>query len=173
MAGSGKSAMARRVAAMVRLPCVDVDHAVVQQRGAATVAEVFAEVGEDGFRELEAAALAEALARPEPAVIATGGGIVERSANREALARDARVVWLRATDEVLAQRLRNSSVRRPLLEGDLDANLRKLGARRQPWYEELSDLTIDVGPGDLVDTLAMVAARITERWPDLELREPA
>lgn len=172
MAGAGKSAVARRVAAALQLPLVDLDQAVSTAQGGISIAEVFARVGEERFREMETAALLDALGRSATVVIATGGGAVERPQNREALGA-ARVVWLTATDEVLIDRLTNSSVRRPLLEGDLEGNLRRLREHREPLYREVADLTVQVGFGDLANTVDQVLAAMLERWPDLQPTTPA
>ncbi|MFN8053265.1 MAG: shikimate kinase [Acidimicrobiales bacterium] len=165
MAGVGKSAVARRLAVLLDRPCRDLDAMVVAARDGQSVAEIFAEVGEQGFRDLESAVLAECLASDEPVVVATGGGVVERPANRELLAAGAGVVWLTAPDDVLVERLRSSSVRRPLLEGDLEANLEALRSRREDWYRELADVEVTVGDHDLSRTVSDVLAAVRKRWP--------
>ena len=165
MAGVGKSAMARRIAHLTKRVAIDIDTAVVEAAGR-PIPEIFAEDGEPRFREMESEQLARALASPRPVVIATGGGIVESPANREQLARHAHVVLLTASDDVLIERLRNSSNRRPLLDGDLEANLRALRERRDQLYLDVADLVVQVGVLDLAGTAAVVLAAITERWPD-------
>lgn len=165
MAGVGKSAMARRIAQLRGLTVIDIDAAVVDAAGR-SIPEIFATDGEAAFREMETRALREALASPEPVVIATGGGIVESPVNRELLGRSARVVLLHASDEVLTERLRNSSNRRPLLDGDLEANLRALRTRRDDLYRDVADLAVEVGFFDLAGTSAVVEAAIAERWPE-------
>jgi len=164
LAGVGKSAIARRVAAMRGVTAVDIDAKVVEAEGR-SIPEIFATEGEARFRELETAALRDAIASPEPVVIATGGGIVESPVNRELLA-GTRVVLLHTTDEVLFERLRNSSNKRPLLEGDLEANVRALRNRRDHLYREVADLEVEVGFFDLTGTSSVVARAIAERWPD-------
>ena len=68
-------------------------------------------------------------------MIATGGGAVVDPANRWALYRDRRVVWLSNPPEVLAQRLRNSPNPRPLLQGrDPVGAIRDLAAGRERFY---------------------------------------
>lgn len=168
MAGAGKSAISRRVAQRVGLECADIDALVSEQCGGRSIADVFADIGEPAFRELESATLADVLAGDAPTVVATGGGIIERDINRDALASRCRVVWLSASDEVLSARLHASSVRRPLLEGDLDANLRRLRERREHLYRDLADLTVTVGFLDLGGTTDIVMEALLDRWPDLK-----
>lgn len=167
MAGVGKSSVARRLAVELGLPWFDVDAAVSNERHGRTVAAIFEEVGEAGFRDLEAAQLAAALASDTPTVIATGGGIVERPANRSALRDRAVVVWLRADQAVLADRLRHSSVRRPLLEGDVAANLAALSERRAAWYDDVADVAVDVGGTDLAGAVRAVRDALPPEWVDL------
>lgn len=168
MAGAGKSAISRRVAQRFELECADIDAMVSERCGGMSISDVFADIGEPAFRDLEAQALADAVAAPTTRVIATGGGIIERDTNRELLASTCRVVWLSASDEVLSARLHASSVRRPLLEGDLDANLRRLRERREHLYRDLADLTVTVGFLDLSATAEIVMQALVDQWPDLE-----
>lgn len=165
LAGVGKSAIARRIATRFGAPICDLDALIVDRVGR-PIPVIFATDGEPWFRDRETDALREALAFDPPAVIATGGGVVESPINRELLA-EADVVLLHTTDVVLCDRLRNSSTKRPLLEGDLEANVAALRARRDPLYHEVADLEIEVGFHDVTGTTAVVADRIVERWPDL------
>ena len=94
-----------------------------------TVRQIFADDGEDAFRSLETAALLEALASPEPAVIAAAGGVVLREQNRVALKQaKARVVWLCATPELLVERV-TSGAHRPLLDDDPEGTLQRMHDR--------------------------------------------
>ena len=78
--GSGKTSIGRRLADRFGLRFVDADHHVEQQSGA-TISAIFEHVGEAGFRQREAAALAGLLAG-ERLLVATGGGAVLGEANR-------------------------------------------------------------------------------------------
>lgn len=164
MAGVGKSAISRRIAQLLGVDVIDIDAAIVEAAGR-SIPEIFAADGEAQFRRMETDALRAALERPAPTVIATGGGIVESHTNRDLLARRARVVLLHTTDAVLVERLRNSSNRRPLLEGDLEANLAALRARRDDLYRDVADLAVEVGFFDLTGTSGVVLDAIAERWP--------
>lgn len=54
--GAGKTTVARRVARLTRQACVDLD-AYLERREGKTCAQIFAESGEDGFRDLESGVL--------------------------------------------------------------------------------------------------------------------
>lgn len=122
---------------------VDLDDAIAAAAGK-PVKEIFADDGEDTFRDCEARALSQALQADAPVLIATGGGIVLRPENRDILGTDATVVWLRASTDTLLPRVsRNSN--RPLLAGaDPGDKLRSMIAERYPLYESVSDQLLDV-----------------------------
>ena len=160
MMGSGKTTVGRRVAAALGRRLRNSD-AEVEARAGRTVREIFESDGEAAFRVEESLALAEALADPQPAVVAAAGGVVLDPANRERLREAGTVVWLDARPEELARRV-SSRGHRPLLGGDPLAALRRLDAERRPLYEEVADHVVQVGsrPADEVvaEVLALVGA---------------
>src|SRR5262249_29258766 len=81
--GSGKTTTGRLVASLLGWPFMDVDDLIERAVGK-RVERIFAENGEERFRELEYGALAEAL-ESRRVVIATGGGCIERAENRALL----------------------------------------------------------------------------------------
>jgi 5-deoxy-5-amino-3-dehydroquinate synthase len=144
--GVGKTTIGKRVARRLGRPFVDADEALVSATGL-TVREVFEHEGEDAFREREAAVLADLLSRPEPTVIAAGGGVVVRDENRKRLGSDdAFVVWLSGEPRFLASRVGRKDSR-PLLDGDDPiARLEQLAHERAPLYREVADVVVDVQP---------------------------
>lgn len=167
--GAGKSTVAARLAERLGCAWCDADVALEARLGC-TIAALVRERGEAEFRAAEAALLEELLAGFS-GVLATGGGVVLRSANRELLARRGRpVVWLRAASDVIRRRLAadpTTSDRRPALTGaDPLAEVDRALAEREPLYGALADLEVDAS----VDPADVIAARIAE-W--LARREPA
>lgn len=142
---TGKTTIGALVAAALRRPLVDSD-AQVEAATGRTVREIWRADGEDAFRRLEAAALAAALDRPEPAVIAAAGGVVLRDENRVRLRRDdVDVVWLRARPETLLERVRLAGdVHRPLLDEDPAGMLERMALDRSSLYDEVADHVVDV-----------------------------
>ena len=156
LSGSGKSSVARALARQLGAPLRDTDALVVAAAGR-DIATIFAESGEDAFREYEAAALAAALADP-PAVIATGGGIVVREDNRRRL-RTVATVWLDAPAELLLARLRAHDEARPLLAGpDPLARLVAQRAQRAPWYRAVATHTVATAGLDVAAVCARISA---------------
>lgn len=161
MMGSGKSVVGRHAAEVLERRFVDLDKAIEFASGA-SIPDLFAQQGESGFRDLESEQLAAVLAKPEAIVLATGGGVILREANREALAAGATVVWLRATPETLAVRVREGRGR-PLLAGnDVGAELRRLTFERDDSYAQAADVVIDVDHLTLDETTAAVVAGVAE-----------
>src|SRR5207302_10302778 len=100
--GAGKTTVGPVLAAKLGWDFADCDDRVEATAGT-TVAAIFAREGEAGFRDRESAALAGLMAR-DRVVVATGGGAVLRSANRDLL-KAGFVVWLRAPAAVLDRRM--------------------------------------------------------------------
>jgi shikimate kinase len=142
MMGSGKSTVAHRLAARRGARAVDVDEEIVRDTGS-TIAELFAQRGEVGFRDVEATTLARLLAVEHPLVLATGGGVVLRSANVAALRARSVVVWLDASVATLAARV-GDGTGRPLLQGDPIGRLGSLDAERRPYYAGAAHLVVAV-----------------------------
>jgi shikimate kinase len=139
--GSGKTTVARIAAERLGRRVIDSD-AVIEKATGRTVREIFADDGEDAFRSLETAALLDALATPEPSVIAAAGGVVLRQENRDALKNStARVVWLCATPEVLVGRAMSGG-HRPLLDDDPAGTLQRMYDTRQDLYREVADVIV-------------------------------
>lgn len=160
--GTGKTATARELAARLGRPHLDTDEMVCAAAGV-SVAEIFAEAGEAGFRAHEARAVAAALGSSVPAVISLGGGAVLDPSTRLCLAGAAAVVWLHADPAVLAERLGGARVTRPLLvdSGRLPAEvLCELAGERGAIYEGLADVSVDVGPWTVVEVAAIVLDRL-------------
>ena len=128
--GAGKSTLGPLLAERLGRPFVSVDAAVEGEAGS-TVAELFAERGEDAFRELEERAAWDALSRRILTVVELGGGALGSQATRAALGAHAFTILLETTPQEAWQRV--SLPVRPLAR-DQD-EFRTLFAERTPAYE--------------------------------------
>jgi shikimate kinase len=127
---------------------------------------MFAEDGEDAFRDLESDVLSACLRSPQGAVIAGAGGVVLRDENREMLnaaRRDsgAIVVWLHAQPEVLSVRTAKGS-HRPLLDNDREGTLVRMSQERTPLYSEVADIVVDVSDRSQESVCALLIDAIDE-----------
>lgn len=155
MMGAGKSSVAEHLAGRLGWSLLELD-ALVARRSGRSIEQLFAEQGEEAFRELEEAEALAALSGATQVVVDLGGGAPVRPATKQALRDGATVVWLRATPETLAQRV-GSGAGRPMLGEDPLARLTELSAARAADYEAVADYVLDVD--DL--TVREVSDRIT------------
>jgi len=138
--GCGKSSIGRRLSKELKMPLVDLDEVIVEKAGL-RIPEIFDKLGEETFRDMESAALAEYI--EDRAILATGGGVVLREANRRLLKAHPPVIWLKAAPEFLAGRIAGDSNRPLIAKQDTLEKLRALAAERYPLYEACADLVID------------------------------
>jgi len=160
--GTGKTTVGRLLAGRLGWGFADADDRIEAAAGK-SIADIFAAEGEAGFRDREAATLAD-LCRLDRHVISTGGGVVLRPANRERLRAAGFVAWLAADPETIWERLRAdpaTAARRPKLTaaGGVE-EVRELLAAREPLYREAAAVRI---PTDRLSPEA-VAAAILSAW---------
>ncbi|MDD4888099.1 MAG: shikimate kinase [Thiomonas sp.] len=156
--GAGKTTVGRTLAQRVGFQFIDSDHEIEREQGC-TVAALFSRVGEAGFRELEARMI-DALTQRDRMVLATGGGAVLRAENRKALHERGTVVYLRASPDDLAHRLRHDRSRPLLQQGDARAKLHELFRVRDPLYRETAHFIIDTGRPSAVLLANMVQMQL-------------
>lgn len=156
MPASGKTTVGRLVARCLGEPFADTD-TLIEAKAGMSIPAIFKERGEEGFRQLEAEVIREAVAS-RSGILALGGGALETPSTREALA-GHRVILIDAEREVLLARLRRSTNDRPLMRGDTEANLDRLLAEREPLYRECAT--------DVVRSDGTQARRVARRVLDI------
>lgn len=182
LSGTGKSTVARLIAAKLGWTTFDTD-AEIELRAGVTIPELFRDRGETDFRTRERSALREGLARNE-VVIATGGGAVVEDGvwSAELLGRpETLVVWLDGDSAVLVERLRTQALSgegtavRPLLsDGDPLQRLDAMRARRSVAYGR-ADVTIPVDHDDptaIAEDIAEIVRLNGGEQSRVELRTP-
>jgi shikimate kinase len=143
--GSGKTHWGKQVAHRLQLPFFDLDEEVVKAENK-TVADIFAESGEEYFRMKEKDILEQLVEDNESMVLSCGGGTPCFFNNIDFMKKYGIVVWLNTHVEVLLQRLLKEKLKRPLIK-DIDDHelrtyiIRKLNERRM--YYEQADVVID------------------------------
>ncbi|MBM3530187.1 MAG: shikimate kinase [Alphaproteobacteria bacterium] len=140
MMGAGKSSVGRRLAARLGIPFVDADTEIEKAAGM-SISEIFATHGEPYFRAGEARVIARLL-DGGPQVLATGGGAFMNPDTRAAIQAKGLSIWLRASVEVLARRIKRRNDRPLLKNADPLETLRRLIDERYPVYAE-ADLTVE------------------------------
>jgi len=127
---SGKTSVGRELSRLTGYPFLDMDEAIEMRTGMA-VWEIFAELKEPAFRDLERKLLGE-IASLGRCIAALGGGVLVDGKNRRLVEESGTLVILGVKPETAGKRAKNHAVRRPMLEkGDLEA----LWSLRRPFYE--------------------------------------
>nr|WP_319272400.1 shikimate kinase [uncultured Draconibacterium sp.] len=113
--GCGKSRLGRRLSEHMGVQFVDMDD-YIEERNCKTVPQIFADHGEDGFRQRERKALEE-LSEFTDVIIATGGGAPCFFDNIDLMNKTGKTVFLNIDPTILADRLMSSKTERPLIKG--------------------------------------------------------
>lgn len=185
MMGSGKSTVGASLASALGYTFIDTD-VIVEQTLQRSISEIFAEEGEAYFREVESLVM-DSLQSHLRKVIATGGGVVLRQRNWGVL-QTGLVVYLRATPELLAQRVEHGTGRPLLSQGtstsvtDMDGvaqrealreRLERLVTEREHLYHQ-ADVTVelqaDASIAQVVDMIADALVQFIDEHPSASSR---
>lgn len=133
MPGCGKSTIGEMIAEKIKMTFIDVD-AYIMESTKHTIIELFKN-GEEGFRDIESKATVE-LSEKNPAVIATGGGVIKRYENILNLKKTGTIVYINRPIENIVADI--NVVARPLLAKD-PSQLYKLLEERCDLYKKYCD----------------------------------
>ena len=138
--GSGKSKIGKLLSSQLNLNLIDIDREI-EAKFEKTIVDIFASEGEQGFRYKEIDFLTE-VNEIEDAVVSTGGGIIEASANRDILNKEEYVVFLNASVESQFQATKDKT-KRPLLNNENPKQvLESLYEHRLELYKSVSNLEL-------------------------------
>ena len=160
--GAGKSSIGKLLAEQLSLPFVDTDRLLEKQTGV-SVAQIFDEEGETGFRVRERKLLNELL-KQNGQIIASGGGAVLDPSNRLDMTHKAFVIYLPASVDQQLQRLANDQTR-PLLQcTDRELKLTQLSTIRNRLYLEVADLVFEINHLTINQALQHLLPLIAKHW---------
>ena len=160
--GAGKTTVASRVARALGVALRDTDHDIEANAGK-SVADIFVEEGEPVFRELEVAAVAQALAEHE-GVLALGGGAIVNPETRALLAGHT-VIFLDVDLSNAVARV-GMNRNRPLLLGNVRTQMKQLMDARRPLYTEVASIIVDTNNRTTDEVAADLVAQLTSKQGD-------
>lgn len=139
--GCGKSSIGRKLSRKTGREFVDTDSYIEKKTGK-TVSEIFAEVGESGFRKIETEVCRE-LSDRDDLIIAAGGGTLTIPENVEILKKGGRIIFIDVSYENLCERL-SRDTRRPLLQVEnRNEVIKELLTKRLPLYRAAASVFVN------------------------------
>lgn len=138
--GTGKTEVGKILSQKLGLALIDAD-AEIEKEQQTTITEIFQSQGETAFRDMESSMI-KRLSTLNNIVLSTGGGVVLRQENIDALRKNGIIICLSASPETILRRTRKNN-NRPLLQtGNPLQKIKELYAFRKPYYER-ADIIID------------------------------
>lgn len=157
--GTGKSHVGKLLAERLGMTRVVMDDEI-ERRAGMTTNEIVARWGWPKFRDIETE-IARELAGRDHLVIDTGGGIIERPENMEALRENSRVFWLKASVDTVVSRIQSGTHRPALVAGKtFTEEVAEVLERRTPLYQDAAHFVVET---DAI-TPNQVVERVVEFW---------
>lgn len=158
--GTGKSAIGKRLARLLKRSFYDTDQEVEEVTGL-TISQIFAKHGELRFRSEEKLVIRK-LAAKENAIIATGGGAVLDDENIKELSENGVLICLTADPEVILARVSKKNTR-PLIKKDYGLEeIKEMLEERDPYYKK-ADLFIDTSKNGFDEVISKIVSLLKER----------
>ena len=143
--GCGKSTCGRVLSNDFLIPFADTDKIIEESEGR-SINQIFSESGEEYFRDLETGLLRD-LSESDRflgGVVSLGGGMPVREENRGLIKKCGTVVYIKASTDLLKERLRKRSAKRPMLkDSNIDEKVDRLLSERESIYLEVADQIIE------------------------------
>lgn len=155
--GSGKTSVGIRLSYRLRRMLLDTDKEI-ERRQRKTVSNIFAQDGEEAFRQMETEYLKELLKENGSRIVSTGGGMPVREENRTLLKKLGIVIYLQASPETVYERLKEDTTRPLLQNGDAEKKIAELLSERQAFYESGADVIIRTDDKSIDEIVAEIAA---------------
>jgi len=146
--GVGKSTIANLLAKHLYCKLVDLDRYIEDEQGM-PVSEIFRQMGEPYFRHIEEVTLGKIVNgnSEKVLVLSLGGGSLISRKNQDIVRQKTRCIYLKASTQLLAERLATHRGKRPVVDNIDDHSLHEeispLFDRRKTGYENSASIIID------------------------------
>jgi len=139
--GSGKSTTAKELASLFGYSSFDTD-SIIEKKYNATITEIFIDKGEEEFRKIESETIKDLIEQPnfENCIVACGGGLVNSNEVLDLIKKKGEVIYLKASEKTLADRVKDNKLERPLIakidDDDLPQFFVNLVRERAKFYHQ-------------------------------------
>ena len=175
--GCGKSSVGRELSKLLCCRFLDLD-TVIEERAGKSIADIFADEGEETFRRMEhdilhdiccSSTAAESagndtVQKESNIVLSLGGGAIMHPESKKTIHEHTFCVYLRASVDTLISHLAKETASRPLLsnlgEGELRERILKMMSQRSETYERTAHLIIDIDNKSIDAIAAGIASKI-------------
>jgi len=130
---TGKSEVGKELARLLKMEFIDTDD-LIEEKVEMKISEIFAKKGEKYFRDLESE-IAKEVGGWDNYVIATGGGIVLKQQNIDAMKKNGKIINLTASVKKILERAQKNFARPLLNVKNKKSEIEKLLSERKPYYE--------------------------------------
>lgn len=153
--GTGKSVVGKIVAKHLHMKCISMDAKIVEKAGM-SIPDIVNTAGWKKFRDMESE-VAKKLSKQDNIIIDTGGGVIERSENIDALRLNSYIIWLKASVETIVLRIQGGTDRPSLTDGvSFTEEVAQVLEQRIPKYKNAAQYEIDTDrltPTQIADEL--------------------
>ncbi len=162
----GKTTVGRELARELGLGFLDMDELIESELGT-SIWDFVCQNGWHAFREVESMVL-RSLIKLDGYVISTGGGVVTRPTNLKVLKSLGMIIWLKASEETIIDRLKQSP--RPALteKGPME-EVGPLLHKRSPMYLAIADFVFDTDTINPMELARLIALTIETAWKEKEV----
>ncbi len=149
--GTGKSTVARRLADRLNRNFFELDELIEKEAGK-TINNIFKEEGGERFRDLESDMIG-VITKREGGIISCGGGAVLRERNVKILKKNAVLIHLTASPQVILERIGDDENRPLLMHNNKIERIKELIRTRGKIYDRCADYTIDTSELGIEDVV--------------------
>lgn len=161
---SGKSTLGSMLAKELNIPFGDLDNLLENQYqgdGSVSFREIYKELGEEGFRELEYRAVQNFDVTKE-GVLALGGGTVENSRAIELIKEAEILVFLDVKESVLFERIKKRGIP-PFLLASPETLFHELFIRRRKLYTDIADIILELKDESIETVLSLLRDAVEDK----------